>query len=124
MAPIIFEITCIALCLVASILMACYSCAKNDADGRIHERTLTISEYGTNTDGQKTVTLWARKAIFLPILPVRMIDTKVPAPDIHDLVKTYGPGEFKALYVKKRKGFVVTDEYLSIKEINSRYKTP
>ena len=120
-ALVIFAI--ITMCMFAGgIALA----AEDIEDGRVRRRTVYVRPEDLKLDrqGRKCVNVWARKATFLPFVPVRAIRIDVPAPEAYDAVRLAGkPMELCTEYVRKQALFVVTDQYTRIWDPDDRYGT-
>lgn len=104
-------------------LAGCLSQAKNDADKKVHSRDFQITDMDCLTDknGQKCITVWARKAVHIPFLPADIIYVHPPAPEIYELAMTNGIVNITGYYERIRKGLTVTDRYIRFEEKGGTY---
>lgn len=112
------------LILVLAMLAAGIALASEDAGDEIRERTLWIkpSDLVRDKAGNRCVRIWCLKAVFLPVIPVKVVHVAFPAPQIYDIVRMEGKEvKFLARYVRKQRFLTVTDNYLDILEMDSRY---
>ena len=109
------------LSLTTLMFAAAISFAKEDADGRVYEREVTVSKINIGNEGQRFVVLEARQVTHLPLCFPRTIEVQVQDILAYDTVRKYGAKVYLAKYIKTRKWFTVTDEYLELQEVNGRY---
>lgn len=118
MGIMIVVISGIVLC---EMLFMNMSFARNEADGIERERTMTVRECSLNAKGERTIHLWAAKAVFLPWSHVKTVYVKVPCAEVYEQVRLYGEQKVRARYVKRRKLFTVTDSYTGIRLLDDIY---
>lgn len=113
--------TILFLSVLAYAVSAGVSLARDDADGHIYTRYVTISKCGIDKMCRRYIIVRARRTVFMPLVPTLFIRVRIPCDTLYEIVRTHGKLNAEAKYVRKRVGFIVTDEYLSLTVIGGVY---